>query len=87
VRRFTIGTRLSGSFGAVFLLLGAGAELIRMCATPRDAVGQFRSVERYDLKVDGVRYATCHPALDKFRSRLEQTRYRILSGAVRVPTS
>ena len=27
------------------------------------------------------------PALDKFRSRLEKTRYRILSGAVRVPAS
>jgi basic membrane protein A len=43
-------------------------------------------VKRYDLKVDGVGYATSNPALKKYQARLEQTRYRILSGAVQVPT-
>jgi basic membrane protein A len=44
-------------------------------------------VKRYDLKVDGVGYATSNAALKKYRSRLEKTRYRILSGAVQVPVS
>jgi basic membrane protein A len=43
-------------------------------------------VKRYDLTVDGVGYATSNPALKKYQAELEQTRYRILSGAVRVPT-
>ncbi|GAA3337137.1 BMP family ABC transporter substrate-binding protein [Amorphoplanes nipponensis] len=44
-------------------------------------------VKRYDLKVDGVGYATSNPAVRKYRPQLEQARYRILSGAVRVPSS
>jgi basic membrane protein A len=44
-------------------------------------------VKRYDLKVDGVGYATSNPALKKYAARLEKARYRVLSGAVRVPTS
>ncbi|MFI7546970.1 BMP family protein [Actinoplanes sp. NPDC049599] len=43
-------------------------------------------VKRYDLTVDGVGYATSNAALKKYQPRLEKTRYRILSGAVRVPT-
>ncbi|UQU61720.1 BMP family ABC transporter substrate-binding protein [Couchioplanes caeruleus] len=43
--------------------------------------------KRYDLKVDGVGYATSNPALGPYRAGLEKARYRILSGAVKVPTS
>jgi basic membrane protein A len=44
-------------------------------------------VKRYDLKVDGVGYATSNPAFKKYAAQLEKARYRVLSGAVRVPTS
>jgi basic membrane protein A len=42
--------------------------------------------KRYDLKVDGVGYATSNKALDPYKSGMEKARYRILSGAVKVPT-
>jgi basic membrane protein A len=44
-------------------------------------------VKRYDLKVDGVGYATSNTALRKYQPRIEQARYTILSGAVKVPSS
>ncbi|MFI5494134.1 BMP family protein [Actinoplanes sp. NPDC051859] len=42
---------------------------------------------RYDLKVDGLGYATSNGALKPYVSRMEKARYRILSGAVKVPQS
>ncbi|GIF15972.1 BMP family lipoprotein [Actinoplanes teichomyceticus] len=42
--------------------------------------------KRYDLKVDGVGYATSNTVLGPYRSGMEKARYRILSGAVKVPT-
>ncbi|MEV4640046.1 BMP family ABC transporter substrate-binding protein [Actinoplanes sp. NPDC049548] len=43
--------------------------------------------KRYDLKVDGVGYATSNPALKPYEAKLEKARYGILSGDVEVPTS
>ncbi|AEV84605.1 Basic membrane protein B [Actinoplanes sp. SE50] len=43
--------------------------------------------KRYDLKVDGVGYATSNKALGPYVPGMEKARYRILSGAVRVPVS
>lgn len=43
--------------------------------------------KRYDLKVDGVGYATSNKALDPYKSGMEKARYRILNGAVKVPSS
>lgn len=43
--------------------------------------------KRYDLKVDGLGYSTSNPALKPYEAKLEKARYRILSGAVKVPTS
>jgi basic membrane protein A len=45
-------------------------------------------VKRYDLKVDGVGYATSNTALiGPLQARLDQARYSILSGAVTVPAA
>ncbi|MBO3737400.1 BMP family lipoprotein [Actinoplanes flavus] len=44
-------------------------------------------VKQYDLKVDGVGYATSNAAVKKYEPRLERARFAILSGAVKVPTS
>ena len=44
-------------------------------------------VKRYDLKVDGVGYATSNPAIKPYEAGMEKARYRLLSGAVKVPTS
>ncbi|OJF09590.1 BMP family lipoprotein [Couchioplanes caeruleus] len=44
-------------------------------------------VRRYDLKVDGLGYATSNPAIKKYVSGMEKARFRILSGAEKVPTS
>ncbi|MEV4703076.1 BMP family ABC transporter substrate-binding protein [Actinoplanes sp. NPDC049316] len=44
-------------------------------------------VKRYDLKVDGLGYATSNPAIKPYQAGLEKARYRILSGAVKVPTA
>ncbi|GIF05498.1 BMP family lipoprotein [Actinoplanes siamensis] len=41
--------------------------------------------KRYDLKVDGVGYATSNKALARYESGMENARYRILSGEVKVP--
>ncbi|PRY32952.1 BMP family lipoprotein [Pseudosporangium ferrugineum] len=43
--------------------------------------------KRYDLKVDGVGYATSNAAIEPYADGLERARYRILSGAVQVPSS
>ncbi|MBG0568730.1 BMP family lipoprotein [Actinoplanes aureus] len=42
--------------------------------------------KRYDLKVDGVGYATSNTALNRYKDDMEKARYRILSGAVKVPS-
>ncbi|MCU7728627.1 BMP family ABC transporter substrate-binding protein [Actinoplanes sp. KI2] len=44
-------------------------------------------VKRYDLKVDGVGYATSNSAIAKYRPQIEKARYAILSGTVHVPSS
>ncbi|MEV6597849.1 BMP family ABC transporter substrate-binding protein [Actinoplanes sp. NPDC051346] len=44
-------------------------------------------VRRYDLKVDGLGYATSNPALKKYIPGMEKARFRILRGAEKVPTS
>jgi basic membrane protein A len=43
--------------------------------------------KRYDLKVDGVGYATSNTSLSRYTAGMEKARYRILSGAVKVPVS
>jgi basic membrane protein A len=44
-------------------------------------------VKRYDLKVDGVGYATSNPAVKPYLAKMDQARYRILGGAVKVPVT
>ncbi|WP_433215536.1 BMP family lipoprotein [Dactylosporangium sp. CS-047395] len=44
-------------------------------------------VKRYDLRVDGVGFATSNAALQPFLPRLDQARYAILDGAVTVPAA
>lgn len=44
-------------------------------------------VKRYDLKVDGVGYATSNAAVEPYLARLDRARYRILDGSVKVPTT
>lgn len=49
-----------------------------------DRVG---GIKRYDLKVDGVGYATSNEtAIGPYQNRLEQIRYSIINGEVTVPT-
>ncbi|WIM98589.1 BMP family ABC transporter substrate-binding protein [Actinoplanes oblitus] len=43
--------------------------------------------KRYDLKVDGVGYATSNKQLGPYQAGMEKARYRILSGAVKVPVA
>jgi basic membrane protein A and related proteins len=43
--------------------------------------------KRYDLKVDGVGYATSNSKLGPYRSGMDKARYRVLAGSVKVPVS
>jgi basic membrane protein A len=45
------------------------------------------SVKRYDLKVDGVGYATSNSEIKKYQPGMERARLTILSGWVKVPAS
>jgi basic membrane protein A and related proteins len=49
-----------------------------------DRVG---GTKRYDLKVDGVGYATSNAKIKPYVAAIEKERFRILSGAVKVPSS
>jgi basic membrane protein A len=49
-----------------------------------DRVG---GTKRYDLKVDGVGYATSNPKVKPYVAAIEKERFRILSGNVRVPAA
>jgi basic membrane protein A len=43
--------------------------------------------KRYDLKVNGVGYATSNPKLDPYKAKIEDFKQKIISGQVTVPTA
>jgi basic membrane protein A len=52
------------------------------------AAGTFQAgTQVFDLKKDGVGYSTTGGKIDDIRSKLEEYKQQIISGAVKVPTT
>jgi basic membrane protein A and related proteins len=53
-----------------------------------DANGKFTpGSKRFDLKVNGVGYATSNPKIDAYKAKIEEYKAKIIDGSVTVPTT
>jgi basic membrane protein A len=53
-----------------------------------DVNGAFKAgATRFGLKENGVGYATSNPAIDKYKSKIEQYKQKIIDGQITVPTT
>jgi basic membrane protein A len=53
-----------------------------------DANGKFTAgSKRFDLKVDGVGYATSNPKIDPYKAKIEDYKKKIIDGTITVPTT
>lgn len=53
-----------------------------------DSKGQFKAgFTRFSLKDNGVGYATSNPAIKPFQAKIEDYKKKIISGAIKVPTT